>query len=311
MTVRDSYNDFILDKRAQGLTDKSIESYKNALHVFIMYIGADFNIDLLELRHIKEYAIELRTRNLSSATISTYMRNVKVFLQWVSEEFGLAFAPSKIKVPKSPKKKVHIYSDDEIHQIFSSIHATVPWIAARNRAMVAFMLDSGIRQSEICGLKMIDIDFGRNMMKVHGKGEKERYVPFGKYTLYYLREYLAQCPYQSEYVFLDIHGKVISGNAIRLFTYRLQQELPFEFSSHRLRHNFATNFCLDSLELKNTTGVFDLSVIMGHSSIETTKRYEHLAHELIAVNSCISHLDKIYNGISPDSLPCENISGIS
>lgn len=294
MTLKDAYDDFILDKRAQGLADKSIESYENALHVFIEYIGTDVNIQSIEHRHVKRYSIDLQTRDLSTATISTYMRNTKILLRWIYDEFGLSFDPARIKVPKSPKKKVHIYSDEEIRQIFACIRTSVPWLTARNNAMVALMLDSGIRQCEVRGLLRSDIDSGRGIMKVCGKGAKERYVPVGKFALKFLDNYLAQCPFQSQYVFLGNDGKAISANAIKQFTYKLQRQLPFEFSSHRLRHNFATNYCLDSLIQKKTTGVYDLSIIMGHASIETTKRYEHLAHELIAVNSCISHLDKMY-----------------
>lgn len=294
MTLKDAYDDFILDKRAQGLADKSIESYENALHVFIKYIGADVNIQSIEHRHVKRYSIDLRTRDLSTATISTYMRNAKILLRWIYDEFGLSFDPARIKVPKSPKKKVHIYSDEEIRQIFASIRTSVSWITARNCAMVALMLDSGIRQCEVRGLQRADVEPERFIMKVRGKGDKERYVPVGKFALKFLENYYSLCPYSSQYVFLGNDGKPISANAIKLFTYRLQQQLPFEFSSHRLRHNFATNYCLDSLELRNTTGVYDLSIIMGHASIETTKRYEHLAQELIAVNACISHLDKMY-----------------
>lgn len=294
MTLLNAFNEFILDKRAQGLADKSVESYTNALHVFIKYVGADTEVHDISHLHVKKYSIDLRSRKLSPATISTYLRNAKIFLRWIQEEYGLSFDPSKIKVPKSPKKKVHIYSDAEIRQIFASIRTSVPWITARNCAMVALMLDSGIRQCEVRDLMKSDVDPQRFIMKVRGKGSKERYVPIGKFALKFLENYYSLCPYSSRYVFLGNDGKPISANAIKLFTYKLQRQLSFEFSSHRLRHNFATNYCLDSLELKNTTGVYDLSIIMGHSSIETTKRYEHLAHELIAVNSCVSHLDKMY-----------------
>lgn len=294
MTLQECFNEFIIDKQAQGLSPKSIESYGNALHVFLKYMGNDVEIQNIGLKHVKQYAIDLRSRDISSATLSTYIRNTKIFLRWIYEEYELLFDPARIKIPKSPKKKVHIYSDEEIRQIFASIRTSVPWLTERNNAMVALMLDSGIRQCEVRGLLRSDIDSGRGIMKVCGKGAKERYVPVGKFALKFLDNYLAQCPFQSQYVFLGNDGKPISANAIKQFTYKLQRQLPFEFSSHRLRHNFATNYCLDSLEQKKTTGVYDLSIIMGHASIETTKRYEHLAHELIAVNSCISHLDKMY-----------------
>lgn len=295
MTLCKAYDLFIFDKMAQGVTTKTIESYRNILHVFLNFMGNSFDTDLLEMKHIKKYSIELQSRKLSKATISTYMRNVKIFLRWIFEEYNLGFDPSKIRVPKSPKKKVHVYSESEIKQIFLSIETSISWITARNRAMVALMLDSGIRQCEVCGLKRNNIDFQRMYMRVYGKGDKERFVPIGNFALSVLRAYMEVCPFKSEYVFVNKDGTQLSCNAVKLFTSRLQKQLPFEFSSHRLRHNFATNYCLDSLRLKQTAGIYDLSIIMGHTSIETTKKYEHIAREIIAVNSYTSHLDMVYD----------------
>lgn len=294
MTVQDAYNEFIFSKRAQGLTDKSIDSYRNMLHIFIDYFGSDRNIATLDLKSVQQFSIDLRSRTLSKASVSTYMRNAKIFLRWVSDVYGLPFDPKKIKIPKSPKKKAHIYSDSEIMQIFNSIHSSVPWIATRNCAMVALMLDCGIRQCELCRLQRSDVDFSNGRMKVYGKGDKERFVPIGLLALDLLRRYYTLCPYQIDNVFANKDGSPLSNNAVKLFTYRLQQELGFKFSSHGLRHNFATHYILDNLEERHTSGVYDLSILMGHESIETTKRYEHVAHELIAVKSCNSHLDKVY-----------------
>lgn len=297
MTVQEAYNEFIFSKRAQGLTNKSIDSYHNMLHIFIDYFGPDQAIDTLDLKSIQRFAIDLRSRSLSKASISTYIRNAKIFLRWVSDEYGLAFDPKKIKVPKSPKKKAHIYSDDEIQQIFDSIQSPVLWISVRNCAMVALMLDCGIRQCELCNLQRSNIDIANKCMKVYGKGDKERFVPIGSLALDILNRYYTVCPYQSTMVFLNKDGSPISHNAVKLFTYRLQKKLGFKFSSHGLRHNFATHYILDNLEERHTSGVYDLSILMGHESIETTKRYEHIAHELIAVKSCNSHLDKVYKQV--------------
>lgn len=294
MTIQEAYDEFIFSKRAQGLTDKTIDSYHNMLHIFVDYFGSDRNTYSLTFKDIQQFSIDLRSRSLSKASVSTYMRNAKIFLRWISDEYGLSFEPKKIKVPKSPKKKTHIYSDGEIQEIFDSIHSPISWITARNCAMVALMLDCGIRQCELCGLKRSDIDISNNCMKVYGKGDKERFVPIGSLALELLNRYYALCPYQIATVFVNKDGSPISHNAVKLFTYRLQKKLGFKFSSHGLRHNFATHYILDNLEERHTSGVYDLSILMGHESIETTKRYEHVAHELIAVKSCNSHLDKVY-----------------
>ena len=87
MTILEAYNEFIFNKQAQGLTDKSINSYHNMLHIFINYFGPDRDIDSLDFKSIQQFAIDLHSRSLSKASVSSYMRNAKIFLQWVSNEY--------------------------------------------------------------------------------------------------------------------------------------------------------------------------------------------------------------------------------
>lgn len=292
MTLCQAYDEFIFRKRVDGLKKISIDDYKNSLIRFLRLLG-DEEIDDLTYDQVANYILGLYNTKLSRATISTYVRNVRIFLRWISDEYGLCFDARKIKIPRSPKKKVHIYSNPEIMDIFNRVGMKATWLTARNKLIVALMLDSGVRQCEVCGLNWEDIDEYRSVMKVTGKGSKERVVPLGETSVRLMHEYKGECPYKTDYVFASRTGKRLSENAIKIFTNRLQKELSFKFSSHRLRHNFATNYCIDNIHQNGATNVFDLSILMGHESIETTKQYEHFAHELIAVENSISHLDMV------------------
>lgn len=181
MTLVGLLNDFLLQKKIGGLSPKTIDSYKNALHVFVLYAGDSLSLKELTQNLVNAYILDLYDRDLSRATVSTYVRSLKIFLRWIHQEYTLCFDPTKIKIPKSPKKIVHIYSDSEIRLIFSVIQniSSIPWINARNAAMVSLMLDSGIRQCEVCGLLRENMDFYGGRMKVLGKGAKERIVPLG------------------------------------------------------------------------------------------------------------------------------------
>lgn len=292
MTLNDCLNEFLLQKKLDGVAKNTVHNYKATLSLFIRFVGSDLPLESLSYSLVSNYILKLLDGSTSKGTNSSYIRNIKIFLRWVYIEYGLSFDPLKIKVPKSPKKNVHIYSDTEIQYIFSLVETSVSWITARNRAIIALMLDSGLRQGEVCSLLKCDVDRERNVMKVTGKGSKDRMVPLGNVSIQLLDTYLNQCPFtNSPYVFLDRRGNELSGNAVRLFVYRLERKLPFKLSSHKLRHNFATNFCIDNMKEKGNTCVYDLSILMGHESIETTKKYEHFAHELIAVENSISHLD--------------------
>lgn len=295
MLLRDALEEFLFVKRLAGLSDASISDYDIIIRIFVKGVGENADLSALTYREVSEFILGLYQKPLSRSTVSTYVRNMRIFLRWCYKEYDMTFNPEKIKVPKMPKKLVHIYSDAEIELLFSSVKASAPWIEARNRAMIALMFDSGLRQSEVCGLCHAGIDRNRMILKVTGKGAKDRFVPLGSYSLRLLDEYISLCPYSdNERVFLCRGGHPVTVNTVRLFVNRLKRELPFDLTSHKLRHNFATNYCLDNIKSSGNSNVYDLSILMGHESIETTKRYEHFAHEIIATENRNSHLDSIY-----------------
>lgn len=301
MTLEYAFKEFILSKKLQDLSAETIKDYDNMVSIFLRFVGPQTPIDCLTRDIVNDYILSVLDRGLSKATVASYIRNMRIFLTWITREIpysdgALSFDPKSIKIPKTPKKNVHIYSATEIQYLFNSVKTSVPWITARNRCIIALMLDSGIRQCEVRTLLRSNVDFERMTLMVTGKGAKQRLVPLGYMSKLFIDDYYGLCPYNdSDYVFLDRLGKTLTGNAVRLFVNRLKHRLPFDLTSHKLRHNFATNFCVDNLKQSGSTHVYDLSILMGHESIETTKVYEHFAHELIAVENTISHLDKVFN----------------
>jgi len=213
--------------------------------------------------------------------------------RWPESEYGINLETDKLKVPRAYKKVVHIYTDEEIGMIFDAITAESEWITARNRAMVALMLDSGLRQQEVCTLQTADIFWSRKTLTVCGKGSKERVVPFGEFSRHYMKEYRKLCPYSAEYFFVGRRGIAVSCDSVKHFIFKLSRKLPFEFSSHRLRHNFATNYCLNQYEKHGHVDLYRLMILMGHEDIETTRLYLHHANQIIASVTAISHLDKV------------------
>lgn len=294
MQLVEVFNSFILSRKLAGLSEKTIKSYRELVYPFVVYVGcsADYKFVLTE-DSIQGYILELLEKDISKATLATYVRHVKVFLKWVSENYDVLFDYHKIKVPKSPKRRVKIYGDEEVAAIFNAIKAESDWLTLRNKSIIALMYDSGLRQNEVCTLQRDKLSFMHNCMTVYGKGAKERVVPIGRLTSKYLQDYLALCPYSSRNVFVNRRGDPLSCNAVKLLVRKLADILPFELSSHKLRHNFATNYCLDQYRKNGQVDIFRLMILMGHEDIETTKIYLHLAYEIIGTWDSISHLDHI------------------
>lgn len=281
----------------KGLSPRTIENYDSYINRFIKFTG---DIDLHELDYllVTEYIKLQFNSGLSLASIATYIRHLKVFLRYCESELNLPPFNSKIKVPRQAKKIVDIYTNEQIKALFAEIHNKTDWVRYRNCSIIALMLDSGLRLNEITLIDISDYDIKQGLLKVHGKGNKERIVPVGKFTAYYIRLYLSNAPDRfsgRSYLFMTMSGRKLSRNAIKLFVQKLSSSLPFNFSCHKLRHNFATNYCLDLYNKGQNIDIYKLMVLLGHEDIKTTRRYLHLANQIIASKSNISHLDTIFN----------------
>lgn len=284
---------FIASCKAQNYTEKTIQNYESFLSRFVRSVG---NLDLPELTYevVLEYSVMLYKRNISKATHATYIRHVKAFVHWLEEmDYIENRFSKKIKVPKTPRKNVHIYEDEEIREIFSVIQIMPEWLRYRNCLIVALMLDSGLRQREVSLIEIADISFKEKLLRVHGKGNKERTVPLGNLTMNYLAKYLKKCPHTSKMLLVDRTGDPITCNAIKLLINKLSRNLPFDFSCHKLRHNFATHYLLDQYDRSGQFDLYMLMILLGHEDTQTTQRYLHMAQQVVAAKSSISHLDKV------------------
>lgn len=293
MTIKESFDKFILSRRLADLSEKTISDYNQFVTPFIVQIGQERSFSSLTQEDIDRYIETVIRRTISKSTKATYIRHVKIYLNWCSKEFEVSYDASKIKVPKTPKKEVRIYSNDEVALIFENISAETEWLTLRNKCIVALMYDSGLRQSEVCSIKLNNFSSDHTKLSVLGKGSKERLVPLGRLTIAFLKQYLALRPHETEYAFVTKHGDILTCNSIKLMISRLDEDLPFSISSHKLRHNFATNYCIDQFETKGNVDIYSLMYLLGHENIETTKRYLHFAMEIIATKNHVSHLDNI------------------
>lgn len=293
LTLQNVFENFIMSRKLAGLSDKSISNYRQTIIPFIRFCGLNKPVSTVHQSDIDAYLGYVIDRPISKATRSTYIRSVKVFLRWCCLQYEVNFRYDLVKVPKSPKRNVRIYSAEEVKLIFESIQTDCEWITVRNKCIIALMYDSGLRQSEVCTLHRSRMTLSENLMIVRGKGDKERTVPIGKLTRQYMDLYDSLCPYHKDTLFVNRRGEPLTCNTVKLFVTKLANKLPFDISSHKLRHNFATNYCLDQYEKHGQVDIYKLMYLMGHEDIETTRIYLHMAYEIIASRGNISHLDSV------------------
>lgn len=295
MNIGQCLDEFYTFKRTY-IKPKSAKNYFETLHLFVDYIGKDTQIEELTQSDLQRYQIHINeSKALSGGTKTCYIRNLRIFIKWCIEEYGLSnLTEKKIKIPRLPKKQIRLYTDNEIKKMYELCECSVPWITLRNRTILIVLLDTGVRRDEIRSLKVSDIDFQNRWFYVHGKGSKDRIVPFSERTKVLLNQLWEICPYKKrEYAFLGRYGHQLGEDAVKQFLHKLNHLMPFEVSSHRLRHNFATNYALHYLEEYGTSCAVELADIMGHEDTKTTENYVHIAHKQLSMKRRYSRMDTI------------------
>lgn len=310
---------FIKHKRLQGLQKKTLEDYISFVGKFHNIVGS---IDLINLTptEIEEYALSLYSpeRNLSKATIATYLRHLKVFLRFIESNSVVQKALNQdlfcdtryplsevIQIPRTYRRKVDILTSDQLRQLLLAAYEKGHLLKTRNALIIALMVDCGLRREEVVKLTPLRVNLNTRKITVIGKGNKERIVPLGDFTFKLLIEYRKLLQEKrnnlpQDALLLTRAYHPITNNTIKLMISNLQKSTGLNFSAHTLRHNFATNWCIDEYNRSGTIDIFRLQVLMGHQDIQTTQIYVHMAEEIIIAATTVSHLD--YIGIDFESM---------
>jgi site-specific recombinase XerD len=215
---------------------------------------------------------------LSQFTVTGHVRAIKAFWGWLYDEGYLdANSLAKFPMPKVPKNMIKVLSIEHIKKLLNVVdkHTTKGF---RLYCIIMLLLDTGLRISELVGIRMTGIDMIKSWVKVTGKGQKERLVLFSKITRKELQKYIKYyrqdlCNQESPYLFPEAGGGHISVNSIQQAIRRLAKKAGLKdvkCHPHIFRHTFATMF------LANGGADVALKEIMGHESFQTTQKYIHL-----------------------------------
>lgn len=233
-------------------------------------------------QEIRDFLLHLvRDRKASPATLGMYVNAIK-FLYNITLK-----RPEEVKEishPKRPKTLPVILSPQEVLRVFAAVRSV------KHKAIMATAYAAGLRISEVCGLRIADIDSQRRRIHVRaGKGKKDRYVMLGESLLALLRQYYQKVRPQGEYLFPGYKPhRPICTTAVNQVLRKVIREtsLAKRVTMHTLRHCFATHL------LEAGTDIRILQVLLGHSSIRTTLRYTHITDRL--VQKLVSPLDMIH-----------------
>jgi site-specific recombinase XerD len=272
---------FITNQKVIGNTKETIEYYKKRIGYFIDFVK-NKDINNVVLDDYNSYAIYLINKvtdkgtNLSSATIKTTLNASKIFLKYAYDnKYMFNDVYKNIKPYKQVKKSIVVLSTEDINKLLSSQNEFTI-IGLRNLLAISLMLDAGLRVSEVVNLNVEDVNKELGVIKVFGKGKKERLVPLTDSIIKYYDKYVFLTSLYSGPLFLDCDtGLRMTSSGISQILRRIKKDQHFtKLHPHYLRHTFATLF------LVNGGDPVHLQLILGHTTLYMTEQYLHLANQM-------------------------------
>ena len=271
----------IIDKK---YSENTIKAYNNDLKKFKNFIK-NKTINNLDENSIKDYIKYLNKENNDTKTISHNISTLRSFYKFLLIEKKVNKNPMEyIELPKTKKSLPKTLSIEEIDKLLD-INLTDSF-SFRNKAMLELMYSSGLRVSELINVKIHDIDVSNCIIRIMGKGSKERIVPLGDYAIRYIELYLKEYREKlikrelNDYLFLNNHGKKMTRQGFFKILKGIAKEknIKTEFSPHTLRHSFATHLLNGGADLRS------IQEMLGHSDISTTQIYTHVSKEKLKEN---------------------------
>ena len=263
----------------------TIKFYHHDIMMFIDFLKKELvtSLEDVDYRVVRVFLTELYDRKLKRTSVSRTLSCLRSFYSFLEMQKKIDYNPFlHIPLPKQDKYIPEFFYEDELKQLFEVNDLQTP-LGQRNQALLELFYAAGLRVSEAADLKLSDIDFTVSVLKVTGKGRKERYIPFGEYAQQALTEYLKDGRKQllekvednTAFVFLNARGKPITTRGIYyVFESMIRQTyLTANIHPHKLRHTFATHLLNEGADLRS------VQELLGHENLSSTQIYTHVTKD--------------------------------
>jgi tyrosine recombinase XerC len=290
MTLLDLRERFLLyldgEKNASPHT---IKNYAIDLAEFFAFVGERraAEIDYLEIR---KFLAHLKGKSYSKSTISRKLACLRSFFKFLVRENLLSANPASAVATPKREKRLPVFLDvEEVTRLLDAAGGDAP-AAKRDKAILETLYTSGIRVSELVGLNLADVDLLSGMLRVRGKGKKERIVPIGRKAQDAIESYLEKRTgthgKSRDALFLNKNGTRLTDRSVRrvLLKVASRASLAKEISPHMLRHSFATHLLDRGADLRS------VQELLGHESLSTTQIYTHVTTK---------RLKEVYDKVHP------------
>ncbi len=286
-TTVEAWLDYLTHER--GCADKTREAYGRDLAQFLSFLKhhighppALADLAALHLRTFRAFMAARRRAGVESRSLARTMSALRMFFRWLeTQEILKNRAITNIALPKISHSVPKPLTLDKARTLIDGRQrdAEIPWVSARDTAVLLLLYGSGLRISEALGIVLSRAPVpGHDVLRIIGKGAKERMVPVLPVTQDAVQAYLDLCPYpldDNEPIFRGLRGGVLSARIIQLVIANLRDRLglPATATPHALRHSFATHLLSAGADLRQ------IQELLGHASLSTTQVYTEVDRE--------------------------------
>jgi integrase/recombinase XerC len=278
----DQFSDYMALER--GASPNTSRAYRKDLELFAAFLrekGLSLDVATIDYLTIRLYLGHLyQGKRIKRNSVARKLATLRTFFRYLKREGIVEKNPAKmVATPKGGQDLPHALSVDEAFRLLDAPDTTGP-LGCRDRAIMEFLYSSGLRVGELTALNLHDLDLAGGMVRVMGKGGKERIVPIGAKAIEALQAYLQrrgelmeQGKSLPQYLFLNRRGGRLTPRSVgRMITkYRLQRGMVNKTTPHTFRHSFATHLLDAGADLRG------IQELLGHASLSTTQKYTHVS----------------------------------
>ena len=288
----------------KGYSRHTIINYERDLQEFAGVAGREVDVKAIDARIIRDYVYSLNIKNKSSS-VARKLSALRTFFKFLEQESLVQQNP--MGSISMPKQEQHIPVFLSVDEVFALLEApgSENTFGARDSAILELLYSTGIRVSELVGCNMASLDFDNEMVRVRGKGNRERLVPMGEPAIKALRIYFAQRDellrnrlqqgkkIDRDAVFINSRGSRITTRSVErlIAEYGRKAGIDKPVTPHVLRHSFATHLLEMGADMRS------VQELLGHASLSTTQKYTHLD---------MMHLMRVYDKAHPKAKARKN-----
>ena len=277
----------------KNYSEHTVHHYEHDVADFFLFLNAEGVPDIREVEyiHARNYVTKLYDAKLSRTTVSRKISAIRSFFRYGNREFGLNEAAFRsLYHPKKEERLPQFFYEEELAQLFKSVLGEDK-LSIRNTALLELLYATGMRVSECVSIRLGDLDQTMQIVKVMGKGRKERYIPYGQFAQDALEHYMEDARpklmknKKHDYLFVNSRGEAVTDRGVRHILSECMKKASVNSSiyPHMIRHTFATHL------INNGADIRTVQELLGHTHLSSTQIYTHVTKEHLRNTYLNSH----------------------